>query len=272
MTMSATLVLVRHSLTRSRGLMIGLGVMLGAFQFLLTQVAAYLMRQNAFNQLSLLIPDFVRTAAGPSALAFMSFSGIVGLGYFHPVVITALTGLMIVIATEPAAEVEMRFVDFTLARPLARRTVIARTLIVLAIAGTVALALMLAGTWIGLTCCTPADAERPSFSLTVSLTIELASVMACWAGVTLAIAAGTRRRAVAAALAGASALGAYLLDYLGRAWQPAAAISAFSPFHYFEPMTVVMGGTLSVRNLTVLATIGASGALLGSWLFSRRDI
>jgi hypothetical protein len=37
-------------------------------------------------------------------------------------------------------------------------------------------------------------------------------------------------------------------------------------------MTVVMGGTLSVRNLTVLATIGASGALLGSWLFSRRDI
>jgi ABC-2 type transport system permease protein len=270
--MPATLVLVRHSLTRSRGLMIGLGVMLGAFQFLLTQVAVYLMRQNAFSQLSLLIPDFVRTAAGPSALAFMSFGGIIGLGYFHPVVITALTGLMIAIATEPAAEVEMRFVDFTLARPIARRTIVVRTLIVLAIAGMAALALMIAGTWIGLTCCTPLDAERPSFSVILSLAVDLASIMGCWAGVTLAIAAGVRRRAVGAAVAGACALGAYLLDYLGRAWQPAAAISTLSPFHYFEPMVVIMGGTISLPNIAVLAAIGTSGALVGLWVFSRRDI
>ena len=100
---SATFVLVGYSLRRIRGLLIGLGLMLAAFQFLLTQVAAYLMRQSAFSQLSALIPDFVRTAAGPSALAFMSYTGIVGLGYFHPVVLTSLIGLMITIATEPSA-------------------------------------------------------------------------------------------------------------------------------------------------------------------------
>ena len=64
-----SLVLVVHSLKRIRGLLIGLGLMLAAFQFLLTQVGAYLVRQSAFSQLSALIPDFVRTAAGPSALA-----------------------------------------------------------------------------------------------------------------------------------------------------------------------------------------------------------
>jgi hypothetical protein len=38
------------------------------------------------------------------------------------------------------------------------------------------------------------------------------------------------------------ALGTYLLDYLGRAWAPAATISMLSPFHYFEPMTCDLGG------------------------------
>src|SRR5437762_10762230 len=115
-----TLVLVGHSLTRIRGALIGLGLLLAGFQFLLTQVATYLMRQGAFTQLSALIPDFVRTAAGPEALAFMSFGGIVALGYFHPIVIAALVGLMITIATEPTGEIETRFVDLTLARPLRR--------------------------------------------------------------------------------------------------------------------------------------------------------
>src|SRR5262245_31703174 len=125
------MVLVAHSLKRFRGLLLGLGLILAAFQFLLTEVGAYLVRQGAFNQLAALIPDFVRAAAGPSALAFMSFSGIVGLGYFDPVILAALVGLAITIATEPLAEIETRFIDLTLARPLVRADLVTRTLIVL---------------------------------------------------------------------------------------------------------------------------------------------
>ena len=153
--------LVGHSLVRMRGVLIGLGLMLAGFQFLLTQVAAYLSRQGAFGQLSAFIPDFVRTAAGPSGLAFMSHTGIVSLGYFHPIVIAALVGLTIAIATEPAAEVESRFLDLTLSRPVRRADVITRTLLVLVVGGSCVLALMIVGTWTGVTCCTPADVERP---------------------------------------------------------------------------------------------------------------
>jgi ABC-2 type transport system permease protein len=246
--------------------------MLAAFEFLLTQVAAYLMRQSAFSQLSALIPDFVRTAAGPSALAFMSYTGIVGLGYFHPIVLTSLVGLMIAIATEPSAEVEMRFVDFTLARPLARFHVMARTVVVLAVAGTATLVAMVAGTWVGIVCCGPPGSERPSLGLLLSLAGTLAALMACWAGIALAVAAGARRRAVAGAVSGALALAAYLLDYLGRAWEPASAFAAWSPFHFFEPMMLIMGDPINSRNLAVLAGIGAAGMLTGFVAFARRDV
>jgi ABC-type transport system involved in multi-copper enzyme maturation permease subunit len=267
-----TLVLMGHSLRRIRGALIGLGLLLTGFQFLLTEVATYLMRQGGFNQLSALMPDFVRTAAGPEALAFMSFSGIVALGYFHPVVIIALVGLMIAIATEPAGEIEMRFVDLTLARPVSRQETVTRTLLVLVVAGCAMLGLMVAGTWTGLACCAPIDAERPSFGTIVSLAITLATIMMSWAGVALAIAVMARRRSVAGAVAGVLALGAYLLDYLGRAWEPAAGVSRLSPFHYFEPMTLVMGQSLNLADAAVLVAVGFAGSVVSYAVMVRRDI
>ncbi len=268
----ATFVLVRHSLRRIRGLLAGLAAILFAFQLLLIEVAAYLTRQNAFGQLSALIPDFVRSAAGPSALAFMSFGGIVGLGYFDPAILAALLSLTIAIATEPAAEIELRFVDLTLARPLARLDLVTRTVMVLVVATTGVLAVMVAGTSTGLACCTPAGVVRPSIGVLVSLALSLAALMACFGGIALALAAASRRRAVAAGIAGAVAFAAYLLDYLGRAWEPARSISAISPFHYFEPMTIVMGGSISGRNLGILFAIAMIGTTLGFFAFSRRDM
>src|SRR4029079_8725621 len=134
-------------------------------------------------------------------------------------------GLMIAIATEPAAEVETRFVDLTLSRPMTRGQVMARTLLVLAISGAVMIGAMAGGTWVGLTCCVPRDAPPVSPALIGSLATGLAAIMACWGGVTLDVASGARRRAAAGATAGVAAIAAYLLDYLGRAWAPAASFS-----------------------------------------------
>ena len=269
---TGTLVLARHSLMRIRGVLIGLGLLLAGFQFLLVQVAAYFARENAFNQLSALLPDFVRSMAGPSVLAFMSFGGIVSLGYFHPIVITALVGLMISIATEPAGEVETRFVDLALSRPITRHDAVTRSVLVLTGAGGLMLLLMLTGTWVGLACCTPAGAEAPSPGLFVSLAASLAAVMAAWGGVALAIAAGAKRRAVAGSVAGVCALAGYMLDYLGRAWAPAQTVSVISPFHYFETMPLVMGQPLDMRNIWTLIGVGALGAVIGYVRFARRDI
>ena len=270
--MRRTWVLVQHSLRRVRAALIVLAILLAGFQFLLTQVASYLMRRGGFSQLSDFIPDFVRTAVGPEALAFMSFGGVVSLGYFHPIVMTALVGLTIAIATEATGEIETRFVDLALARPLPRQALVVRTIVVLAVAALLMLTAMIAGTWTGLSCCVPADVERPSFAVFLQLAISLAAVMVCWGGIGLAIGMLSRRRSVAAAVAGVLALATYLLDYLGRAWEPAATVSKLSPFHYFEPMTVVIGQSLNPASTALLIAIGLAGATASYIAIARRDI
>ena len=268
----ATVALVVHSLKRIRPMVIGISVVLAGFQFLLTQVAAYLMRTQAFGMLASLVPEFVRSLAGPSMLAFMSFAGVVSLGYFHPIVLATLIGLTIAIATEPAAETESRFADLTLARPVARAQVIARTIVVLIICGLIVLGTMSAGTWIGLACCAPADAPRPSAAVIRALAFNLALIAWCWGGIALAVASAAKRRATASGLTGIAVLAAYLLDYLGRVWDPARRLSEASPFHYFEPMSLISGAGLSARNVATLLAAGLVGAAASFIIFSRRDL
>jgi len=263
-------VLAAHSLRRLRPMLIAMALVLAAFQFLLTQVAVYLMQSQAFGLLNTLLPQYVRSMAGPTTL--LSFGGVVSLGYFHPIVIVALVGLAVAIATEPAAEVETRFVDLTLARPLARTALVTRTLIVLVTAVTLVLGTMVAGSWIGLTCCTPQTAPRPAVGLIISLALNLATIAWCWGGIALAAGAAARRRATVSGLIGVAALAAYLLDYLGRVWTPAEPVSRFSPFHYFDPMGLAAGAGLSGWNVSVLLALGTAGTALSYLLFARRDL
>ena len=270
--MRATLVLTVHSLKRVRVVVAAIAAVLVGFQFLLTQVAVVLDRNQAFGALTSIVPDFIREVAGPSMLAFMSFSGIVALGYFHPIVLASLLGLTIAIATEPAGEIEARFDDLTLTRPVPRGAVIARTVIVMATVLSGILVLMTLGSWTGLTCCTPATAPRPSTALLRSLALTLGAIVWCWGGLALAAAAAVRRRALAAGLAGVAALAMYLLDYLGRVWDPLSRISPASPFHYFEPMTLITGAPLNVAHIALLVGIGVAGAIAAHVVFARRDL
>ncbi|HMF95565.1 MAG TPA: hypothetical protein VKE96_14790 [Vicinamibacterales bacterium] len=270
--MIRSLILARHSFRRTRPVVIGMAIVLAGFQFLLTQVAVFLMRNQAFGLLSSLVPDFVRSMAGPSMVAFMSFSGVVALGYFHPIVLASLLGLAITIGTEPAAEIETHFGDLTLARPMARHDVITRTVILLVATIASLLVVMTAATWTGLLCCTPTTADRPAFALIRSLATSLGAVALCWGGVAVAVASGARRRASAAGATAVTALAAYLVDYLGRIWDPARFASRLSPFHYFEPMTLISGDAVNGSNLAMLIGIGTAAVAIAYARFSRRDL
>jgi ABC-2 type transport system permease protein len=255
-----------------QSIVVGVAIVLAGFQFLLTQVAVFLMRTQAFALLTSLIPPYIRTMAGPSMVAFMSFGGVVSLGYFHPIVLASLLGLAIAIASEPAAEVETRFADLTLARPMARHEVITRTVVLLAATIALLLVVMTAATWIGLICCTPATAQRPSFALIRSLAIALGAIVLCWGGIALAVASGARRRATAVGVTAVTTLAAYLVDYLGRIWDPARLAGRLSPFHYFEPMAMISGGAMNKSNVAVLCGIGIIGVAIAYIRFARRDL
>ena len=118
--MKGALTLLANSLKRVRFLVLTMGALLAGFQILLTLVAASIQRTRGFDDLSAIVPDFMRQLMGPSLVGLMSFAGIVSVGYFHLAVMGSLVGLMIALATEPASEIETGFMDLILSRPLAR--------------------------------------------------------------------------------------------------------------------------------------------------------
>src|SRR5215208_1919863 len=194
--MRGLLYLLLHSLKRVRALVLVMGLLLATFQVLLTLVARSLQNSNAFDQLSALIPAFMRQLMGPTVVGLMSFSGIITVGYFHIAVMGSLVGLSIALATHPASEVETKFMDLVLARPLARHWVITRTVALLIICIAFVLAMLMAGTWTGLYFLAPEGISLPSQKLILSLAINLGALLLCWGGVGLAIGSVSRRRTV----------------------------------------------------------------------------
>ena len=270
--MSGPWLLLLHSLRRARTLVLAMGALLGAFQVVLILVARSIQRSGGFDQLVNLLPPFAREMMGPSLASFMSFAGIVCLGYFHLSVMGSLLALTIGLATVPASEVETGFIDLILSRPLARQWIITRTIVATTLCLAVVLCLMMAGTWAGLYGLAPSHAAWPPAKFIRSLALNLGLLMLCWAGIAAAIGATSSRRGVAAGFTGLIALAAFLLDYVGRLWQAAEKAAWLSPFRYYNPLDLVMGKSLPEKNLAVLGAIAAVGFAMAYVLFARRDV
>ena len=219
-----------------------------------------------------LIPSFARDIMGPSFVMFLSFRGIVCLGYFHPIVIGALVSVSITLATLPVMEIETGFIDLVLARPVKRHWIVTRSILVALISTVFLLAMLALGTWLGLTGFAVTDAGWPSIALVSSMAVNLGFLMLSWAAIAMAIGSACRRRGAAGAIAGLLALTAYLTDYIARAWKPAESIAWLSPFRYYTPFELVTGAPLPARNLYVLGGIAIVAFAIAYVLYSRRDI
>jgi ABC-2 type transport system permease protein len=246
--------------------------LLAGFQVILILQANSIQASNSFSQLGGLVPSFARDVLGPSFVTFLTFNGIVCLGYFHPVVMGALVSISLTLGTIPVMEIETGFIDLVLARPVARHWIVTRSILVTLIATVYLLAMMAIGTWIGLNEFAAKDAGWPSAGLIGSLATNLGLLMLCWAAIAMAIGCGCRRRGSAGAIAGLLALTAYLTDYIARAWKPAESVAWLSPFRYYTPFELVMGSALSAKSFYVLSGIVVAAFALAYLLYSRRDI
>jgi hypothetical protein len=270
--MHGALTLLRHSLGRIRALALAMVAVTALFQVLLVRVARVLDATSGFGELAALMPPFMRQMAGEALFSLMSFSGIVCLGYFHPMIIAALCAAEIFAATEPAAEIETRFLDAVLVRPVPRPAVIARSAAVLLLLPGLVLAAMIAGTGAGLHWLAPTGAKLPGARLVGSLAVNLWALIVCVGGWALAIAAASRRRSVAGTIAGIAALVLFLTDYLARAWRPADLVAWISPFHYFRAMELLRGEPLALSHLAALLGAAALGVAVAAVVFARRDL
>ena len=255
---------------RARTLLAATGLLLGAFQVLMVFIASSI-KPEAMGQIADLLPPFVRNILGPAVASVMSFSGIACIGYFDLVIVIALLALVTALGTLPASEIETGVADLILARPLPRHWIITRTIALVVFAITLMLALMLAGTWIGLVTFASEIEAWPSVGTLASLALNLGLLIFCWGGIATAFGAACRR-SVAGAVTGLLALFTLLLDLVRSIWSPAESVAWLSPFPYFVPFDIVMGRPLPAENLLVLWAIAMTGFTTAYFLFSQRDI
>ena len=270
--MNPALALVRHSVARVRWLVVGFGLLLLVFQVLFVLLAVTLQASNTFGQIAALAPPFVRELLGSSFVTMMSFSGVVGFGYFHPMILAALVGVVIAVATEPAAEIERRFVDVILARPTARADVVTRSVVLVLAATACLVGAMMAGTFLALATLVPADAPPVRPGLIGSLALNLAALVFCWGGIALALATRARRRGVVGTVLAGLAFTTFLVDYLARVWRPATEVAWLTPFHYYDPMAMLLGAPLPTADVWTLVGGGLAGVAVAYWVYATRDL
>jgi ABC-2 type transport system permease protein len=268
----ATSVLIGHSLRRVRALVTVVALVLACFQVLTSLMAATFQQSQAFAKISALIPDFIRQLMGPALIGMLSFSGVVCLGYFHLAIVAWLVGFAVALATEPTSEIEHGFADLILSRPVPRAAVVGRSIVVVVLCSSFVLAMMMAGTWVGLYWLAPPGVAWPRPRLILALAGNLGALMLCWGGVALAFSAAAKRRAVAASAAGVLALGLFLFDLVARAGGPASLLAWLSPFHYYSPLALVAGQPFQLGHALVLLGIGAAGAAIAGVVYTGRDI
>ncbi len=63
-----------------------------------------------------------------------------------------------------------------------------------------------------------------------------------------------------------------LVDYLARFWKPARGAARLSPFHYYNPLDLVIGKPLPLGDIAVLLGTGTVTAALAYLVFARRDL
>ena len=269
--MRGAFLLFKLSLRRTWPLLAATGFLLAGLQAFRVLLAASIHNSGQFDEITALVPPFVREIVGPSLASIMTFNGIVLGVYFDTGFVITLLAVGIAVATMPASEIETGFADLILARPMPRHWLITRTIALVLFSTLLMLLMLLLGTWAGLMVFAPPDVPWPTARDTVPLALSLGMLVTAWSGVALAFGAACRR-GTASTITSLLAFAGLLLDWAHRLWPALDRVAWLSPFSYFQPYELVAGDPLRPENLLVLWAIAMTGYIVAYLVISQRDI
>jgi ABC-type transport system involved in multi-copper enzyme maturation permease subunit len=264
--------LMVRSVTRARGVLTGVAMLLAVFQAALVLQAVSLHEQQSFEAAGRMVPGFIQRWLGDTMFAFGSFGGIVSFGYFHPVIVLVMSMATAFVASDPAADVEEGYVDLLLARPVARHWIVTRSTLLLAGCPAILAALMMTSTWTMTALVAPPSVQWPSLPMILTLSAHLVLVAWCFGAFSLMLSTGARRRASGFAPAAITAVALYLVNVLAASWAPARVLDTASPFHYYQGTKVLLGLTEPPRDLLTLGGAASALVALAYWRFNARDL
>jgi ABC-2 type transport system permease protein len=199
-----------------------------------------------------------------------SLGGAIALGYVHPISIILLSIFAIGFTTSAVAGERQRgTLEVLLARPLSRHQVYATLLVaVLVFIGVVLVAASI-GTLLGSAIVGVLD-ELPVERLPI-LWLNGILLWGALAAIGLAASVSFDRLTPALGITMAIVVVSYFLDILGSLWPDAQGLQKFSLFHYLTARDI-LGGTVDLGGLAVLAVVAAIAIAIAFAVFPRRDL
>jgi ABC-2 type transport system permease protein len=229
--------------------------------------------ENVRALLSLLkiLPGFIKTALGGEALQLGNVTGLVAMGYQHPMVLTLYMVFAVAVPTGLlAGQVQQGTMELILTRPATKLQVYVSAAIVTWLGMIGLVAAMFLGTATG--------AKVYTFDQPVPMDrFFRAAILACWAASTvgaiaLLAAASFRRRGAAVGVTAGILVVNYLMAVISPWWPWMQPAIPFNLFYYIDLTPAFLGRPWPVHDMAVLGCILMVSAVAGAVIWHRRDL
>lgn len=215
-------------------------------------------------------PAMMEKVFGQGFMDAMVKYGMIAFGYIHPfMMVMFVLFIFISFSQVLTSEINGGAIGFTLSKPLSRK----RLFINLAILNYAGLACLAFSAFLSsFTGIKLFHAGVLSAKPFLSISWNLYLVMIFAAGYLAIFASFTDSGKAFYTWGGITLLVFYILSTAKTLWSPLTYIAPVSPFSYYDPMLMLMGGRL--ENGTVIGIIATSVAMFtaAGWIFCRKDI
>ena len=226
---------------------------------------------KAFLSMLKFLPGVIKTALGGEALQLGNVTGLIAMGYQHPLVLTLYMLFAVAVPSGLlAGQVQQGTMELILSRPTTKTQVYvcAAVVTVLGMAGLVAV--MFLGTAAGTRVYTFDEhvALDPFLRAAVVAGLAASTVGA----ITLLAAASFRRRGTAVGVTAGFLVVNYAVAVIAPWWPWMEPVTPFSLFYYIDLTPAFLGRAWPVSDMAVLGSVLLVSAVAGGVIWHRRDL
>jgi len=257
--------LLRHVASRHARFVLSLGVLLGAFQFLICAAVSSVNVGGALETLVRSLPPLFQNLVASQLLGGFSPSGLIAFGWNHPVAHALGAAIAIVLATRAIAGA----IELLLSQPLSRRSYFGGHVVFAVLSVVSVSALGILGTALGQRVF---GMERFGIAALLRLAGNYAALQAAVYGITLLVSSFGREAGPVSSTGYLLVVLSYFAEAIGRIWSRAAWILPWTLHDYFRPQTILVDQGGILRPLAVLGAVALAGASLAWARFRTRDL
>lgn len=253
-------------------MLVGVTLAICLLEFLFVAVAGhmekeleYLWIQKPFFQ------DFAKTLLGGDLGGSFSSTGLLTLGFAHPILFTLCWTFLLTTCTRViVGEIERGTSDLLLTLPVSRAKLYGSVSVVWLACGIPICSAIPLGSWIGESFL-PLS-EPVNFSRLMIVAVNFGAMYVAVGGFATCCSAFTSRRGMAVTITVVWLLSSFLLNFLAQFWTVAEWMSMVGVLHYYRPLPIVHTGDWPWRDIFILLGTGLAFWSAGLVLFRRRDI